>query len=72
MFGIQETLDSKYFRSSGIFANGRGKWGDGRAIFYGSVAGSNTWGQWGLRDTAETHIERIKIIGGVGFYPRRW
>ena len=41
--------------------------GDGRAIFYGWVAGPNTWAQWGLRGIAETHIERGKIIGGAGF-----
>ena len=56
MFGIKETLSSKYFRSFGIFANGRGK-GGGGSIFYGWVADSNTCAQWGLRDIAETHIE---------------
>ena len=36
-------------------------------FFYGWVAGSNTWAPWGLRDIAETHIKRVKIIEGVGF-----
>ena len=67
MRGIKETISPNYFRSSGIFTNGTAEMGHGRSIFYGWVAGSNTCTQEGLRDIAETHLGRVKIIGGAGF-----